>query len=120
TRGRARPGGRWAGAPGGGGGVLRRPAVPLVRLEEELFLDEARQRRGLDAFGDPGSREPLRRLIADYDSEARLSLLGRIAARQDMIRLLTNRLRMEWDRRRHPEIGGAPRRGPPFSTPPPP
>src|SRR5262249_58461154 len=91
-----------------------------VGLDGRLFVDEGRQRTGLDDFGDPGFREPLRRLIADYDGEAGLSLLGRIAARQDVIRLLTNRLRMEWDRRRHPEIGGAPRRGPPFSTPPPP
>ena len=99
-----------------GGRVIQRAGLPLVRLEEELFLDEACQRTGLDDFGDPGFREPLRRLIADYDTQAGLSLLGRIAARQDTIRLLTNRLRMEWDRRRHPEIGAQPVRGPLFIT----
>jgi hypothetical protein len=110
------PGSALARALRSGSRVLQRAGLPLVRLDAELFLDEARQRTGVDDFGDPGFREPLRRLVADYDGEAGLSLLGRIAARQDVIRLLTNRLRMEWDRRRHPEIGAQPVRGPLFIT----
>ena len=110
------PGSAIARALRNGGRVIQRAGFPLVRLDETLFLDEARQRTGLDDFGDPRFHEPLRRLIADYDTEAGLSLLGRIAARQDTIRLLSNRLRMEWDRRRHPEIGAQPVRGPLFIT----
>ncbi len=110
------PGSALARALKSGGRVIQRAGLPLVRLDEELFLDEARQRTGLDDFGDPRFHEPLRRLIADYDTEAELSLLGRIAARQDTIRLLTNRLRMEWDRRRYPEIRAQPVRGPLFIT----
>ncbi len=99
-----------------GGRVIQRTRLPLVRLDDELFLEEARQRTGLDDFGDPRFREPLRRLIADYDDEARLSFVGRLAARQDMIRLLANRLRMEWERKRHPAIGLQPVTAPLFVT----
>src|SRR5262249_21296241 len=100
----------------GGGRVIQRTGLPLVRLDRELFLEEARQRTGLDDFGDPGFHEPLERLIADFDGEAGLSFLGRIAARQDVIRLLTNRLRMGWDRRRRPAITAQRVRGPLFIT----
>ena len=44
-------------------GGPRHPArrgLPLVRLDAELFVEEARQRTGLDDFGDPRFREPLR------------------------------------------------------------
>lgn len=99
-----------------GGRMIERTGLPLVRLDDELFLEEARQRTGLDDFGDPGFRVPLRRLIADYESEAKLSVLGRIAARQDTIRLLANRLRMEWFRARHPALGASAVRGPLFVT----
>ena len=99
-----------------GGRVIQRAGLPLVRLDAELFVEEAQQRTGLDDFGDPRFREPLRRVIADFEEEASLSVLGRIAARQDMIRLLSNRLRMEWDRKRHPGIAVQPVTGPLFVT----
>jgi hypothetical protein len=112
----ASPGGALARALKSGGRVIQRTGLPLVRLDAELFCEEARQRTGLDDFGDRRFREPLQRLIADFDGPAQLSLLGRIAARQDVIRLLANRLRMEWDRKRHPEIGLQPVQGPLFVT----
>ena len=88
-----------------GGRVIQRTGLPiaglpLVRLDENHVLEEAQLRTGLDDFGDPGFRDPLRRVIADFEQEARLSFLGRIAARQDLIRLLSNRLRIEWHRKR--------------------
>jgi len=92
--------------------VIQRSGLPLVRLDADLFMEEARLRTGLDDFGDDGFQEPLRRVIADFEHEAKLSLLGRIAARQDLIRLLSNRLRIEWYRKRHPAL-----REQPVSTP---
>jgi len=112
----AQPSGALARALRSGGRVIQRTGFPLVRLDAELFCEEARQRTGLDDFGDPHFREPLARLITDFDGDAQLSLLGRIAARQDVIRLLANRLRMEWDRKRHPGIALQPVRGPLFVT----
>ncbi len=99
----------------GGGRVLTNGAgIPLVRLDADLLIDEARRRTRLDDFGDQAFREPLQRLVAAYESDARLSLLGRIAARQDTIRLLVNRLKMAADQRRHPEIVAEPIRRPIF------
>jgi hypothetical protein len=77
----------------------------LVQLDESRLLDEARRRTGLSDFGAGDFGEPLRRLLRSWEDEAGLTLLGRIAARQDTLRLLVNRLRMQEDRRRRPEIG---------------
>ena len=91
-----------------GGRMLEGAAgVSLVRLDESMLLDEAARRARSDDFGDPSFRDGLRRLLAAFEHDAQLSLLGRIAARQDLIRLLANRARLRVDRRRHPEIGRA-------------
>ncbi len=73
-------------------------------LTEEKILTASCRQAGLEDFGDESFREPLRRLIASMKAEARLNTLGRIASRQDMIRLLVNRLRMEEDLKRNPGI----------------
>lgn len=88
-----------------------------VRLDEDVLLDAARRRSGLDDFGEtPGwrFREPLGLLLASLEREARLSLFGRAMARREMLRLLENRLRMEDVRRRHPELADVPVRSPLF------
>ena len=74
-------------------------------LREEELIDAARKQTALEDFGGLSFREPLGRLLESLDSEARLNLMGRLATRHDVIRLLTNRLRMEEDRKRNPEIG---------------
>jgi hypothetical protein len=99
-----------------GGRLIEGTGVPLVRLEEPLLLDEARRRTRLEDFGTLAFREPLRRLLASYETESGLSLLGRIAARQDTTRLLANRLRMQADRRRFPDIEAQAIRRPLFVT----
>ncbi|MFN8543070.1 MAG: sulfotransferase [Candidatus Binatia bacterium] len=43
--------------------------------------------------------------MASFEDEAHLTLLGRIIIRQDLVRLLENRLHMTAERRRHPAIG---------------
>jgi hypothetical protein len=80
---------------------LRRSLVPL---DEHALLDSARRRTGLTDFGDGRFREGLGRLLRSYDTEACLSSIGRIAARQDTLQLLETRLRLERDRRRFPGI----------------
>jgi hypothetical protein len=84
--------------------VLDRPSRHLVRLSAPALLAAARRRTGLHDFGDPAFQEPLRRLVQSVENEARLSFVGRIAAREDLTGMLANRLRMEEDRRRHPAI----------------
>ncbi|HJQ74315.1 MAG TPA: sulfotransferase, partial [Gaiellaceae bacterium] len=86
------------------GGLLAGAGLPLVRLDPDGLCARASRRTGLDDFGDDAFREPLRRLLHSMEHEAALTLLGRLIARTDVVRLLENRLRMTDVRRRHPEI----------------
>lgn len=84
-------------------------ARPLARawlsLDGEALLREASRRAQLEDFGDPGFREGLARLLGALEGEAELTPLGRVIARRDVLRLLTNRLEMNAWRARHSEIG---------------
>jgi hypothetical protein len=79
-------------------GVLERPlrGEDLVRL--------AQDQTGLTDFGDSSFEEPLDILLSDYHRTANLSLFGRLAARWDSLRFLTNLLQLREAERRHPEI----------------
>ncbi|MEV5845434.1 sulfotransferase [Streptomyces sp. NPDC051985] len=72
-------------------------------LHDEL-LDTARAETGLDDFGDDSFREGLEILVRSLHEEARLNDTGRTALRGNLVRLLTQRLRIEDWYRRHPEI----------------
>ena len=96
------------------GGLLRALGLPLVRLDEASLLARASQNTHLDDFGDAGFREPLRRLLASLEQEAQLTLLGRMIARNDVLRLLENRLHIIDTLKRHPEIEERPIRRPIF------
>jgi hypothetical protein len=99
-----------------GGRTLRRTGLPLVELDAARLIADARRRTGLSDFGDAAFREPLERVVRSLDGEARLNLVGRIAARQDLLRLLSNRLRMIDDAKRNPEIARGEIRRPIFVT----
>jgi hypothetical protein len=64
-------------------------------LDEADLLDEARRQTGLTDFGDDGFREGLRVLLAALEDEADLTLLGRMSARGQIVKLLVSRLRVE-------------------------
>lgn len=85
------------------GGVARRLGV-TPGLEPQSLLDAATKRTGLDDFGDDSFRDGLRVLTASLDAEARLTTIGRLAARQRLTGLLETRLRLVDHRRRHPEV----------------
>lgn len=76
----------------------------VLRLNGEALLERAQRTTGLDDFGPETFREPLRRLLDAFEGEAELSLLGRIATRMDLLRLLENRLRIVDACKRHPDI----------------
>lgn len=89
--------------------VLGRPfARALVSLDEEELLAAAARKSGLSDFGDEGFREPLRVLLAALEGEARLSPIGRFAARGLVLGLLTTRLRLARLLAQHPEIRDEP------------
>ena len=89
----------------GAGAALRGLGLPVVRLDADTLLAKARRQTGLDDFGDDGFRDPLRRLIASFGQEAGITLLGRIIAREELVRLLANRLRVVDVWKCHPDIG---------------
>jgi len=91
------------------GRVARRAGWNFAELDADRFLEEARNRTGHEWYGGDGIpdsefREGLRRFLTAAEREAALSPLGRVATREDVLRLLSNRLRLVADRRRHPEI----------------
>lgn len=79
-----------------------------VSLDEGSLLAEARNSTGLADFGSDFFREGLAVLLAALESEADLTLLGRISARAQIVNLLVNRLRLEAAVARHPEALDAP------------
>ena len=87
------------------GGRVVGPAVNrFITLNPDELVDAACRRTGLDDFGDTEFRPALRELLASCEREADLNLVGRLAARSDTARILRNRLRLQSDRKRHPEI----------------
>ena len=74
------------------------------RLTPDGLMETAKQRVGLDDFGDGDFREPLARLLESCWRDARLNVIGNIALRSDALRILRNRLLLQRDRRLHPEI----------------
>jgi len=76
----------------------------LLPLDPERLMDTAARATGLDDFGSGYFRDPLARLCDALENEAALTALGRMIARQDLLRLLGNRLRFVDIFGKHPEI----------------
>lgn len=79
-----------------------------VSLDEAGLLEEARAKTGLEDFGGEGFREGLGVLLEALEREADLTLMGRMSARGQIVKLLVNRLRLEELVARRPEAAEAP------------
>ena len=77
-------------------------------FEVEALLAQARERTGLEDFGDASFRDGLVRLVDALEREAQLSAIGRAAAEAMLVSQLANRLRIEDWWRRHPELAREP------------
>ena len=86
-----------------------------VDLDCERLLEEARQRTGLDDFGDPRFRDGLEVLLETY-RRAGLNDKGAKSTRKRFLQLLATRLRIEDAFRRHPEIRARAIRSPIYLT----
>jgi hypothetical protein len=75
-----------------------------LSLDEQRLCDRAIRRAGSADFGDERFRLGLRRQLAAYTDDAKLSPLGRLVARTNILRCLTNRLRIEDRIKRNPQI----------------
>lgn len=72
-----------------GGGLRLSP-----KLDPQSLLDAAAKRTGLSDFGDEAFRKGLDVLTRSLEEEARLTFLGRVAARSRLTTLLEQRLRL--------------------------
>jgi len=76
--------------------------------DASLDLDDltcvALKRARRQGFRDPSFNEALRLLLDCYEREARLNVFGRLAARWDVLRCLSNLLRFEEEEEVHPGI----------------
>lgn len=93
---------------------LRRCGVQRDGLTEESILKAARRRAKLSDFGDERFRIALQRLLDSFKEDAQLHPFGRFLTRNRLIMSAENRLRIQDDLKRHPEILDEPIRQPLF------
>ncbi|MBN2496846.1 MAG: sulfotransferase [Deltaproteobacteria bacterium] len=86
------------------GRILERFGLELSDLSEASLVAAARKVTGLRDLGGEGFFARLSLLLQSVHDEARLHPLGRIMVRQNLIRILANRLRLLATLDRHPEI----------------
>ncbi len=86
------------------GAALESAGLKPRALSAAQLIEKAKRRSGLDDFGEPDFFEPLSRLLESCHREARLNVIGKLALKNDVVRILCNRLLLERDRHRHSEI----------------
>ncbi len=91
-------------------GLLRQP------LSADELIGQAKRATGLWTFGDVRFTEPLQRFLDNCVAESDLSLVGRIATRWDVVRFLSNLLRMTQEEADRPAIAQQPIVEPIFIT----
>jgi Sulfotransferase family len=89
----------------GCGAFLEKMHFPARRTLATDLIEAAKRHCGLDDFGRGDFFEALSRLLESCRSEARLSWIGKIALRTNIVQILCSRLQMEQDRQLYPEIG---------------
>jgi hypothetical protein len=102
----------WMRLLNGVGGGLRRAGLRWPRLDSASFLAAAERRAGLSDWGDDGFREGLRALIESFEAQNKAHTFGRLFFREYCLNILTNRLRIQAELKRHPEILDTPIRRP--------
>ena len=88
----------------GCGALLEKTRIPYTGALAIDLVETAKRRCSLDDFGEGDFFEALSRLLESCHSEARLSLIGKIALRIDVLQTLFSRLQMERDRQSYPGI----------------
>lgn len=86
--------------------ALGRAAAPekLVPIAAEPLIRRAERATGLSDWGSLNFRPALDRLIWSLNHESRLNLMGRLMLRDNLVRQLSNRLKIQRDITLHPEI----------------
>jgi hypothetical protein len=73
----------------------------LIGLDADELIDTASRSLGLDDFGPDTWRAPFRMLLDAIEAETRLTTLGRLMTRQEMLRCLQTRLLLAKTRTEH-------------------
>jgi len=84
--------------------ILSQMGISLGPLTDQSLIDKACSKTGLFDFGSDFSPDPLRLLLDACEREAHLTLVGRLAARHNILRLLANRLRLVENFKHFPAI----------------
>jgi Sulfotransferase family len=98
------------------GAGLRRVGICWPRLDAGALLAAARRRSGLSDFGDGRFREGLGVLVDAFNARDDAHAFGRIVFSNHVVSLLVNRLKIQADLTRHPEILDVPLARPLFIT----
>ena len=85
-------------------GGLRGLGLARVSLEENSLISQARKESGLHDFGDEGFLEPMRQVLYGLQNESHTNAAGFFFARQNIVRLLKNRLYAQDCFKKHPDI----------------
>jgi Sulfotransferase family len=84
--------------------ILNSTGIARTTLDADQLMAAAKNRTGLDEFGDERFIEPLRRLVASTNKQTSINPLGRLLAKTNIQRLLDGRLRAQALWKKHPEI----------------
>jgi hypothetical protein len=102
----------WVRALNAVGGLLRRAGARWPRLDPAEIMAAATRRAGLSDWGGDEFREPLEVLVAAFEARDVAHTFGRLFFREFCVRALVNRLKIQADFARHPEILEVPIRKP--------
>jgi hypothetical protein len=86
------------------GAALEKIGIRSTAPSAAELIDTAKRRCAMEDFGGDDFFEPLSRLLESCHREARLNVIGKMAVRSDVVRILCNRLLLERDRQIYPEI----------------
>jgi hypothetical protein len=87
-----------------GGAALEKIGLRPGPLSARKLIETAKRRTRLEEFGDGDFLEALSCLLNACYREAHLNVIGKMALRNDVVRILCNRLLLTRDRRIYPEI----------------
>ena len=88
----------------GVGECMNRLGLRPVDLSREHLMVKASKQTGLSDWGEGDFQSALPLLLESLESEANLSLVGRVVEQQTILRLLSNRLKAQRDFTEHSEI----------------
>ncbi len=75
-----------------------------ANLRSGSLMERAAKKTGLTDFGEPSFRKRMEILLNAMEGEARFHRFGRFMARENMVRILINRLRIEDHLKKNPSI----------------